>query len=114
MCIRDRLYSELLHRRPADTAVRQEYALVLRTRGRFQEAIREYAILAQETPDNITYLLILGGLYERMGDKQRALTAYTPAAMRRHDPDLGLKIARLHHWLHQDTEAIQWYRWALE
>src|SRR4030095_990412 len=25
-----------------------------------------------------------------------------------------LKIARLHHWLRQDTEAVQWYRWALE
>src|SRR4029453_10137832 len=90
------------------------YALVLRTRGRFQEAIREYNILVQETPDNIVYLLILGGLYERTGDKHRALAAYTPAARGRHDPALGLKIARLHHWLRQDTEAVQWYRWALE
>jgi predicted Zn-dependent protease len=114
MPLAERLYSELLHRKPAATAVRQEYALVLRTRGRFQEAIREYDILAQETPDSIAYLLILGNLYERTGDKHRALTAYTRAAMRRHDPDLWLKIARLHHWLNQNTEAVQWYREALD
>src|SRR5215475_11507422 len=110
----ERLYSALLHRRPTDTAVRQEYALVLRTRGRFKEAIREYDILVQETPDNIAYLLILGGLYERTGDRHRALTAYTSVALRRHDPNLGLKIARLYHWLRQNTEAVQWYRWALD
>src|SRR5215510_545825 len=114
MPLAERLYSELLRRRPADTAVRQEYALVLRLLGRFKEAIQEYDILVQETPDNIAYLLILGGMYERTGDKHRALAAYTPAAMRRHDPDLGLKIARLHRWLSQNTEAVQWYRWALD
>ena len=69
MPLAERLYRVLLHRRPADTAVRQEYALVLRMRGRFKEAIREYDILVQETPDNIAYLLILGGLYEHTGDK---------------------------------------------
>jgi predicted Zn-dependent protease len=113
MPLAERLYSVLLHRSPTDMAVRQEYALVLRTLGRVKEAIREYDIIAQETPDNIAYLQILGGLYEHTGDKQRALTAYTRAAMRRHDPDLWLKVARLHHWLSQNTEAVQWYRGAL-
>src|SRR5262249_49414602 len=46
--------------------------------------------------------------------KHRALAAYTSVARHRHDPNLGLKIARLHHWLRQNTEAVQWYRWALD
>jgi tetratricopeptide (TPR) repeat protein len=81
----ERLYSVLLHRSPADTAVRQEYALVLRTRGRFQEAIREYDILAQETPDNSAYLLIPDGLYACSNASPRS----RPLAQDRAPPSLA-------------------------
>src|SRR5262249_60766161 len=41
MPLAERLYSELLHRRPADTAGRQEDALGLRAPGRVHEGVPE-------------------------------------------------------------------------
>lgn len=93
-----------------DAVARQQLADLLAAQGSLEAAIAEYELLVRDRPDDPALLRRLGLLYETAGRLDPARVQYERALARAADPDLVLRVARLHRWTAQPAAAVEWYQ----
>ncbi|MEO5742233.1 MAG: tetratricopeptide repeat protein, partial [Vicinamibacterales bacterium] len=94
-----------------DSRARERLAQILAKQGSLDDAVAEYRQLLATQPRNPEFLRSLGLVQETAGHLEDATASYLQAieVSNAPDPDLLLRVARLHRWTMRPEAAIQWY-----
>ena len=99
-----------------DSQARERLAQILAKLGSLDRAIVEYRQLLVIQPGNPEFLQSLGLIQETAGHLDEATASYLQSVevSKAPNPELLLRVARLHRWTARPEAAVQWYERYLE
>jgi tetratricopeptide (TPR) repeat protein len=99
-----------------DSRARERLAQILAKLGSFEAAIAEYRQLLVIQPGNPEFLQSLGLIQETAGRLEEAKASYLESIELSNmpNPELLLRVARLHRWTARPDVAVEWYERYLE